>query len=216
MCGKSYAHDYRSLVDFIARNAPGNSNVAFSGYRDGSFVFAMRTHEERRDLFTIRVDKLLLRVAIKRSLGVQDKGYTAAQIAQMLDRLAVRYVVAQPGFWTDLCSVGEFARRLSQPAFSACRQLPDPGELQCAGKAAAGLPTPRCDSARPDQSCNGHPHHRPHRQWRRRRKELIECRRRSRRTDRQRRGRPPARGLRPDGFGRGRAGIGVFALPMPG
>lgn len=118
-----YVEGYADVADFVAGIAPKDGNIAFSGYRDGSFIFAMRTHEERRDLSTIRVDKLLLRIAVRRGLGVRDKGYNAAQIEQMLDRLGVQVVVAQPGFWTDLSSMREFGKLLQSPHFRPLRQF---------------------------------------------------------------------------------------------
>ena len=118
-----YVEGYGTVADFIAGAAPKDSNIAFSGYRDGSFIFAMRTHEERRDLSTIRVDKLLLNIAVRRGLGVQDKGYNAAQIGQMLDRLGVRLVVAQPGFWADLGSMHEFGKLLQSRQFQPLRRF---------------------------------------------------------------------------------------------
>lgn len=93
---------YAEAAGWIARNAPDNGVVMFSGYRDGSFVFNMRTHEDRRDLYVIRADKLLLDVAVRRELGVEQKMYSAQEIGEMLDRHGVRYVVAQTDFWTDL------------------------------------------------------------------------------------------------------------------
>jgi hypothetical protein len=118
-----FVEGYDSVADFIARTAPKDTNVAFSGFRDGSFIFAMRAHGERRDLSIVRVDKLLLRIAIKRSLGVQDKGYSAEQIGQMLDRLGVQFVVAQPGFWVDLSSMREFEKLLHGPHFQPVRRF---------------------------------------------------------------------------------------------
>jgi hypothetical protein len=93
---------YAEAADWIAREAPKNAIVMFSGKRDGSFVFNMRTHEERRDLYTIRADKLLLEIAVRRELGVGQKALSQDEISQMLDRYRVQYVVAQTDFWTDL------------------------------------------------------------------------------------------------------------------
>ncbi len=93
---------YAEAADWIARQAPKNAIVMFSGKRDGSFVFNMRTHEERRDLFTIRADKLLLEIAVRRELGVGQKVLSKDEIGEMIDRYRVQYIVAQTDFWTDL------------------------------------------------------------------------------------------------------------------
>lgn len=93
---------YAEAADWIAREAPKNTIVMFSGYRDGSFVFNLRTHEDRRDLYTIRADKLLLEIAVRRELGVGQKALSKNEIGEMIDRYRVQYVVAQTDFWVDL------------------------------------------------------------------------------------------------------------------
>ena len=93
---------YREAANWIAANTPDKSVVMFSGNRDGSFIFNMRSREDRRDLYVIRADKLLLDISVRRELGVEQKGYSPEQIGDMLDRYGVSYVVAQSDFWTDL------------------------------------------------------------------------------------------------------------------
>ena len=56
-----YVTGYAQAAAWIAENAPANSRVLFSGYRDGSFIFNMRTQEQRKDLSVLRADKLLLK-----------------------------------------------------------------------------------------------------------------------------------------------------------
>ena len=67
---------YREIADYVAGHAPPNGVVLFSGYRDGNFVFDLRAREDRRDISTLRADKLLLHVAIERRRGVGDVGYS--------------------------------------------------------------------------------------------------------------------------------------------
>jgi len=97
-----YVEGYQPVVEFIAKVAPRNSNVLFSGYRDGAFIFDMRAHANRPDISVIRADKLLLRIAVRRELGVTQQSYDEAGIASLINKMGVHYVVAQPGFWTDL------------------------------------------------------------------------------------------------------------------
>jgi hypothetical protein len=93
---------YRDAALWIAQRVPRDEVIVFSGNRDGSFVFNMRTLEDRRDIITLRADKLLLDVAVRRELGVAQRDMNAAEIGAMFDRLGVRYVVAQSAFWVDL------------------------------------------------------------------------------------------------------------------
>lgn len=100
---------YAAVADYVAAHAPKNAIVLFSGYRDGNFVFDLRTHEERRDIVTLRADKLLLDVAVERSRGVGEKDYDAAAISKLLRDLGVDLIVYQPGFWEDLREMARFA-----------------------------------------------------------------------------------------------------------
>jgi len=119
-----YVSGYRELADYIAKVAPKNGVVVFSGYRDGSFIFSMRTHEERRDIWTVRSDKLLLNISVRRSLGVEQKLMSVDAIAKMLDSLGVQYVVAQPDFWTDLEAMRRFDEVLHTEHFKQVRIFP--------------------------------------------------------------------------------------------
>ena len=62
----------------------------------------MRAIGDRPDVSIVRSDKLLLRIASRRELGVEEKNYTIEEIAELINELAIHYVVAQPDFWTDL------------------------------------------------------------------------------------------------------------------
>ena len=97
-----YVAGYNDIVEKVTKLAPQNSNVLFSGYRDGSFIFAMRAIGDRPDVSTVRSDKLLLRIASRRELGVEEKNYSIEEIAELINKFAIHYVVAQPDFWTDL------------------------------------------------------------------------------------------------------------------
>lgn len=113
-----YVDGYREAADKVADMAPPNSAVLFSGYRDGAFVFNMRVREDRRDLMTVRADKLLLKVAVRRELGVEQKSYSEAEIVQVLNQAGIRYVVAQQDFWTDLEVMARLQRVLNSEHFT--------------------------------------------------------------------------------------------------
>jgi hypothetical protein len=108
---------YAAVADYVAAHAPKDGVVLFSGYRDGNFVFDLRTHEERRDLWTIRADKLLLRIAIERLRGVRQANLDERQIGATLREYGIGLVVAQAGFWTDLREMARLDALLHSAAF---------------------------------------------------------------------------------------------------
>lgn len=125
-----FVDGYAAAVDRIARLAPRDSVVMFSGYRDGAFTFNMRAREDRRDLSVLRADKMLLRVAVRRTLGVEEKALSEAEIAEALNRSGVHYVVAQPGFWTDLAAMKRFENVLHSPQFVEVARVPTPANYK--------------------------------------------------------------------------------------
>lgn len=118
-----YVGGYAQAVDYIARHAPRNATVVFSGKRDGAFVFDMRAREDRRDIDVIRADKLLLRVAIRRELGVEEKSASVDEIAKMMDDYGVSYIVAQSDFWTDLQTMANLQDALRSGRFEEVARI---------------------------------------------------------------------------------------------
>ncbi len=119
-----YVDGYRDLVDYIAEVAPPHSVVLFSGYRDGAFIFNLRSIEARRDLSVLRSDKLLLKIKIRRELGVEEADFSREEIADLINRHGVHYVVAQPDFWTDLDQMAKFQEVLDSPQFEKVARFP--------------------------------------------------------------------------------------------
>jgi 4-amino-4-deoxy-L-arabinose transferase-like glycosyltransferase len=120
---------YQTAVDIVAQRAPKDSAVLFSGYRDGNFIFDLRARGDRPDLRVLRADKLLLRYAIRRELGVEQKGYSEDQIADLLGRYGVGYVVAQTGFWDDLAEMRRFESLLRSGRFEEVARVPVTGNV---------------------------------------------------------------------------------------
>lgn len=121
-----YVKGYAAAADYIARNAPQKSKVLFSGYRDGSFIFNMRSREDRRDLSVIRADKLLLSVSVRRELGVSQKDLSEAEINERINQLGIHYLVVQPGFWDDLEVMKKFEHMLATGKFAEVARIPTP------------------------------------------------------------------------------------------
>jgi len=120
---------YQDIATTIARLAPPNAVVLFSGYRDGNFIYDLRTHEERRDITTIRADKILLRLAVERERGVGQTDEDEAAIAARIKDLGISLVVAQADFWTDLRQMARLERVLSSASFEEVARFPITGEL---------------------------------------------------------------------------------------
>ncbi len=108
---------YREAVERAAAAAPKDSVVLFSGKRDGSFVFNMRTVSGRPDLYTVRADKLLLTIAVRRELGVGERGLAEADIVERIRALGVSVVVAERDFWLDIPQMARFQAALDGPDF---------------------------------------------------------------------------------------------------
>ncbi|MDE2184013.1 MAG: glycosyltransferase family 39 protein [Alphaproteobacteria bacterium] len=115
---------YRQAAEWIAAHAPKDAVVVFSGKRDGAYVFNMRSIEGRRDITTLRSDKLLLTVAVRRQLGVKQKQMSESEMADMLDRYGVSYVVAQDDFWIDLPVMERFQNVLRSRHFAEVARIP--------------------------------------------------------------------------------------------
>lgn len=120
---------YGAVADYVAAHAPRDALVLYSGYRDGNFIFALRSHAERDDIATLRTDKRYLSVAVERSRGVGQSGAREADIARDLRELGVDLVVYQPGFWEDLEQMQRIARVIHSPDFERVASFPITGEL---------------------------------------------------------------------------------------
>lgn len=108
---------YREAARIIAAEAPEGSVIVFSGKRDGSFTFNVRTATGRSDLSVIRADKLLLDIAVRRELGVGTRDYSEDQIRSLLNEVGAQYVVAQRDFWLDLVPMARLQRVLESDVF---------------------------------------------------------------------------------------------------
>jgi 4-amino-4-deoxy-L-arabinose transferase-like glycosyltransferase len=119
-----YVAGYREAAEWIAREAPRDAVVVFSGKRDGSFIFNLRAIPSRQDIGVLRADKLLLEVAVRRTLGVREKPLSEQEIGDLLDAEGVSYVVAQDDFWTDLPVMARLQSVLHSPRFREVARIP--------------------------------------------------------------------------------------------
>lgn len=115
---------YREAARRAAAIAPRGDIVLFSGYRDGAFIYNMRTATGRPDLTTLRADKLLLEISVRRELGVKQESYSEEEIAELIDRHGVHTVVAQTDFWTDLEQMARLQSVLRSAHFEEIARIP--------------------------------------------------------------------------------------------
>src|SRR5262249_9199205 len=54
-----YVTGLRESAEIVARLAPPDTNVAFWGHLDGTFIYAMRSYSGRPDLGVLRLDKIM-------------------------------------------------------------------------------------------------------------------------------------------------------------
>lgn len=101
---------HAAMARAFVERAAASDRVLFSGYYDGNFIFAMRELGARQR--TVRADKLLVRMFLTRERGISDRGLDEAALKSLIERNALRYVVAERGFWSDLPSFAALDRLL--------------------------------------------------------------------------------------------------------
>jgi hypothetical protein len=97
-----FVDGYRQAAQWVHTHSKPGTSVMFFGYRDGAFIFNLRSLDSSRQLHAVRADKLLVRVAVRRELGVEEKTLDVEQLSAWLNKQAVHYVVLQPSFWNDI------------------------------------------------------------------------------------------------------------------
>lgn len=120
---------YGQAAEFVADAAPARSMILFSGYRDGSFIFNLKQRDPAERLGVLRSDKLLLRVKVKRELGVAERGLTQEQLSAALNRYGVSYVVNEPEFWNDLQAMQVLQNLLHTPQFLKVGEIAVTGNI---------------------------------------------------------------------------------------
>lgn len=118
-----YVRGSADAADYIAANLPSGYRVMIHSAWDGNFIFNLWSHQQRPDLAIMRSDKFLLKMAVKRSMGVEEKDLTESQMIEMLNGYGVYYVVCEEGFWDDLAVMKRFENLLSRQ-FEKVYQVP--------------------------------------------------------------------------------------------
>ncbi|MCX7379863.1 MAG: glycosyltransferase family 39 protein, partial [Alphaproteobacteria bacterium] len=120
-----YVTGLREAAVAIAGVAPEETNVAFWGKLDGTFVYAMRAYTGRPDLGVVRLDKLLLRdLVVSYSLGFTEVDWSEDAIVEKLRMLHVQYVAVQEGYMGELPVVQRLTSALRSARFVLDRSIP--------------------------------------------------------------------------------------------
>lgn len=115
----------REAAEAVAQLAPPETNVAFWGSHDGTFVYAMRAYSGRRDLGVVRLDKILLSdVAVYVEHGFKERIISPDELTDTLYNLHVQYVVFQTRYHDDLASEKALEETLGSDKFSKVERIP--------------------------------------------------------------------------------------------
>lgn len=115
----------RQAAEAVAQLAPPETNVAFWGSRDGTFVYAMRAYSGRRDLGVVRLDKILLsEVTVYVEHGFKENAIKPDELTGTFRDLHVQYVVFQTRYHDDLASVKALEEALGSDKFSEVERFP--------------------------------------------------------------------------------------------
>jgi 4-amino-4-deoxy-L-arabinose transferase-like glycosyltransferase len=115
----------REAAESVGQLAPPETNVAFWGSRDGTFIYAMRAYSGRRDLGVVRLDKILLSdVTVYLEHGFKENVISPDELTGTLRDLHVQYVVYQTRYHDDLASVKALQEALGSDKFSEVERIP--------------------------------------------------------------------------------------------
>jgi hypothetical protein len=107
-----FVDGYREAALYAQQNIASGKNILFHGNRDGSFIYNVRTFDEKKSLKIIRSDKLFLKLKIERERGVKDLGVSEQDMLKILRDNHIGFIVSQKDFWTDLPSMSRFQNLL--------------------------------------------------------------------------------------------------------
>lgn len=119
-----YVNGYKQAAEYVLKIAPVPSNILFSGYRDGSFVYNVKTKQDHPNISVIRADKVLLKVAIKQEMGVEEKSLSEKNIIEFINNHNIHFIVADLNFWEDLSVMKKFQNALKNPQFEKIKEIP--------------------------------------------------------------------------------------------
>ena len=115
---------YDTLAAFILNHAEKDSIVLFHGFRSPNFVFAVRAQSASPEVYLLRSEKMLVDYKVSRDWGITDRGLSREDVAKLIDRYGITYVVFQPDFWTDLPSMAALQELVYSDRFTKVAEFP--------------------------------------------------------------------------------------------
>lgn len=119
---------YAEVARAAAQAAPAGTNLLFSGYRDGNFIFALRTETHRADLSVLRADRMLLDVSVYLETA-RYRERTQTEILSLIENAGIDIVVLQPGFQQRLQPLRELQELVESPEFQEISRHPINGNF---------------------------------------------------------------------------------------
>jgi hypothetical protein len=120
-----YMTGLRQSAEIVARLSPPDTNVAFWGHLDGTFIYAMRAYSGRPDLGVVRLDKIMFHdVAVYFEAGLQENDLTPAHIADQIANLHAQYVVVQTGYLANHHVVEALQAAVHSEKFHEVQRIP--------------------------------------------------------------------------------------------
>lgn len=122
---------YEAVAGDVAARAQPGEVVMFEGIRVQDFAFALRRLDARAPFggpLVVRPVKFLVDYAGERDFSATDRQVSDAEIASLFEQFGVRWVVLEPGFWSDLPSVAGFEHAIRHGHFRLAASYPVTGD----------------------------------------------------------------------------------------
>jgi 4-amino-4-deoxy-L-arabinose transferase-like glycosyltransferase len=114
---------YGDIAQYVLEHTKPGETVLFHGVDSKNFTFCVRARSPEPRIFIMRAEKSLVDYSIVRDWGITDRNVSAAEMASLIDRNNVSYVVFQPNFWTDQPSIATLQRMIDSERFALVAQF---------------------------------------------------------------------------------------------
>jgi hypothetical protein len=119
-----YVTGYQEATQIVCQQAPPNSAILFSGQRDGSFIFNMRTNKKRNDLSVLRSERLFTMASVFIRKDTPQIPMMNTEMLKLIKDYGVSYVVWQPNYGNDLTNFRQLGEILQSPQFRLTNTVP--------------------------------------------------------------------------------------------